>query len=127
MVEPGFVPTTGFVHRIWDTAATREIPAVYQDYASQRLASFEAATGQPLASADDVAQVILEAATDDSRRLRHAVGGDQAERTRIRYSTSETEYNAWAWGSFGPVPDAGAPEPTTRGDTNTDSLIPASV
>ena len=107
VVEPGFVPTTGFVAQIQETAATRRVPAEYQDYANQRLASFEAAAGLPLASAHDVAQVILQAATDDSRRLRHVVGGDLAERARVRYSTSEIEYDAWAWAQFGPGPETG--------------------
>lgn len=105
VVEPGFVPTTGFVQRIWDNAAGREIPAEYQDYVNRRLASFQAATGRPLASADDVAQVILEAATSDSPRLRYVVGRDQRERTHMRYSTSEPEYDAWAWQLFGPKSD----------------------
>lgn len=127
VVEPGFVPTTGFVQKIWENAATHEIPAVYQDYVGQRLASFEAPGGQPLASADEVAQVILEAATDDSRRLRYVVGGDQAERTRMRYSTSEPEYDAWAWSSFGPGPRGAAPERTTGGNADADPPIPVNV
>ena len=68
VVEPGFVPTTGFVPRIRETAATREIPTVYQDYVNQRLASFEAVTGVALASADDVARVVLEGATELAAR-----------------------------------------------------------
>ena len=127
VVEPGFVPTTGFVQKIWESAATREIPAAYQDYLGQRLASFEAATGHPLASADDVAQVILEATTDDSRRLRYVVGGDQAERMRMRHSTSEPEYDAWAWAQFGPGLDGATLDPTTDGDAKASSPTPASV
>jgi NAD(P)-dependent dehydrogenase (short-subunit alcohol dehydrogenase family) len=115
VVEPGFVPTTGFVQRIQHTAATREIPAVYQDYASQRLASFQAATDLPLASADDAARVILEAATDDSHRLRYVVGGDQAEAHHMRHSTSETEYDAWVWERFGPRPDHNESDRSTDG------------
>ncbi|PRZ43910.1 short-subunit dehydrogenase [Antricoccus suffuscus] len=111
VVEPGFVPTTGFVQRILETAATREIPDVYQDYVNQRMASFEAVTDRPLASSADVAQVILEAATDDSRRLRYAVGGDQAERTHMRHSTSEPEYDEWAWAQFGPSASSAALDP----------------
>lgn len=103
LIEPGFVPTTGFVQRIWESAAGREMPAVYQDYAGQRMSSFESAANPDLASADDIAHVVLEAATDDSPRLRYLVGHDQAERIRMRHSTSESEYDAWAWKSFGPV------------------------
>lgn len=102
VVEPGFVPTTGFVRKIRDSAAAREIPAEYRDYVNLRLASFQAATGLPLASAEDVARVVLDAATSDSPRLRYVVGGDQAERTHMRHSTSEAEYDAWAWERFGP-------------------------
>lgn len=112
VVEPGFVPTTGFVQRILETAATREVPDVYQDYVNQRMASFEAVTDQPLASSADVAQVILQAATDDSRQLRYLVGGDQAERTHMRHSTSEPEYDAWAWAQFGPGANSAALDPT---------------
>lgn len=103
LVEPGFVPTTGFVQRIWESAAGREIPAAYQDYATQRMSSFESVTNPALASADDIANVVLEAALDDSPRLRYPVGDDQAERIRMRHSTSESEYDAWAWQSFGPL------------------------
>ncbi|TWP36188.1 SDR family oxidoreductase [Leekyejoonella antrihumi] len=102
VIEPGFVPTTGFVQRIQETAAGRAIPEVYLDYVGQRLASFGMATGRALASADDVAQVILEAATDHSGQLRYLVGDDQIERMRMRHSTSEPEYDAWAWANFGP-------------------------
>lgn len=48
---------------------------------------------------------MLEAATDDSPRLRYVVGDDQAERNHMRHSTSETEYDAWAWDQFRPSPD----------------------
>lgn len=125
VVEPGFVPTTGFVQRIWQSGAAREIPAVYQDYVNQRLASFDAATGQPLASADEVAQVILQAATEHSTRLRYVVGGDQAERIHMRHSTSETEYDAWAWERFGPSPDGGGWNP--EGDAGASSPAPATA
>ena len=127
VIEPGFVPTTGFVQKIYEHAATREIPPVYQDYAGQRLASFEAAGHQPLASAEEVAQVILAAATDGSRRLRYVVGADQAERTRRRYSTSEAEYDAWAWASFGPGADGSAPAPMVDGEADVSSPMPARV
>lgn len=105
VIEPGFVPTTGFLQRIQETAVGRDIPDVYLKYVGQRMASFEMATGQALASAEDVAQVMLEAATDRSGRLRYLVGDDQAERIRMRHSTSESEYDAWAWATFGPRSD----------------------
>lgn len=119
VVEPGFVPTTGFVQRIVETASTREVPDVYRDYVKQRMDSFEAAAGQALSSADDVAQVILEATTNDSPRLRYVVGGDQAERIRMRHSTSEPEYDAWAWAHFGPDSGGATPAPITGGGTTT--------
>ncbi|MGH3500162.1 MAG: SDR family oxidoreductase [Nocardioidaceae bacterium] len=104
VIEPGFVPTTGFVQKASEAAAERGIPKEYQAYVDQRLASFGAAD-MPLATAIDVARVIVDAANDSSRRLRYVVGGDQAERMRIWRSSSEAEYDEWGWQQFGPTAD----------------------
>ncbi len=56
VIEPGFVPTTGFVQKVNEAAAGREIPKEYAVYVNQRLTSFGAAADVPLATANDVAQ-----------------------------------------------------------------------
>ena len=73
LVEPGYAPTTNFAHntqvRIEDL-----IPEAYADFAGPIFAAF----AQPalVTKETDVAQVVFEAANDQSGRLRFAAGAD---------------------------------------------------
>ncbi len=56
-----------------------------------------------LATEQEVAQVIFDAATDNSGQLRYVVGEDAKESSRMRRETSESRYAAWAKDKFRPA------------------------
>jgi NAD(P)-dependent dehydrogenase (short-subunit alcohol dehydrogenase family) len=103
LVEPGFVPTTRLVEKARDTAVDLVIPPEYQAYVGQRIAFFDSEFPVELATAEDVADALLESVEDETERLRWVVGVDQAERMHMRHETSEAEYIDWSWRSFGPA------------------------
>jgi NAD(P)-dependent dehydrogenase (short-subunit alcohol dehydrogenase family) len=114
LVEPGFVPTTDFAAKVFAAASQRDVPLEYRDYVQQRTASFDSAEPPSFTTAEEVADAVLEAATDRTHRLRWTLGGDLAERLRMRHETSEAEYDAWTWREFAPTPD---PTTTPRSTT----------
>lgn len=106
IIEPGFVPTTALVPKLYASAPTLDIPPAYAAYVQQRMSFFAQLAAEPpvpLPTAEDVAQTILASVNDDARRLRWVVGEDQNERMRMKWSTSEPEYTAWSWREFGPA------------------------
>jgi NAD(P)-dependent dehydrogenase (short-subunit alcohol dehydrogenase family) len=103
LVEPGFVPTTRLVEKARSTAADLVIPPEYQAYVGQRMAFFDSDFPVELATAEDVADALLESVEDETRRLRWIVGLDQVERMHMRHKMSEAEYIDWSWRSFGPA------------------------
>ena len=103
LVEPGFVPTTRLVENARSTAADLVILPEYQAYVGQRMAFFDADFPVVLATAEDVADALVEAVEDETGRLRWVVGIDQVERMHMRHETSEAEYIDWSWRSFAPA------------------------
>jgi hypothetical protein len=79
------------------------IPPEYQSYVGQRVAFFDSELSVELATAEDVADALLESVQDETGRLRWIVGVDQVERMHMRHETSEAEYIDWSWRSFGPA------------------------
>jgi NAD(P)-dependent dehydrogenase (short-subunit alcohol dehydrogenase family) len=101
LIEPGGV-ATGF----HDTAARKSSAAgglaAYQTfYDSVTAAVNEKVASHSLASADDVAHAIYEAATDNSDRLRYVVGEDAAAIISARRMTSEREFMDLIRAGFG--------------------------
>ncbi|UXA14414.1 SDR family oxidoreductase [Mycobacterium sp. SMC-8] len=73
LVEPGYGPSTQFAGNGSQRMAGL-IPADYQAFAAPILAAFESPGA--VTTPGDVADVVLEAATDPSDRLRYAAGAD---------------------------------------------------
>ncbi|HGM5579870.1 TPA: SDR family oxidoreductase [Pseudomonas putida] len=73
LVEPGYGPTTRFTAN-GQARMQGLIPEAYAPFAQRVLAGF--ATLSAVTSAQDVAQVVLEATLDDSDRLHFAAGAD---------------------------------------------------
>jgi hypothetical protein len=67
------------------------------------MAFFDADFPVVLATAEDVADALVEAVEDETGRLRWVVGIDQVERMHMRHETSEAEYIDWSWRSFAPA------------------------
>jgi len=101
VIEPGFVPTTRLVEKAYARLPETVILPEYQGYVGQRMEFFASDRPYRLATAEDVANAVLEAALDESQQLRWVVGDDQAERMRMRHDTSEREYIEWSWHEFG--------------------------
>jgi NAD(P)-dependent dehydrogenase (short-subunit alcohol dehydrogenase family) len=102
LIEPGFVPTTRLVEKLQATAPGLVIPPEYGDYVNQRMAYFASEPVVKLATPEDVAEAILASVNDKTGRLRWVVGADQAERMRMRWETSDAEYNDWTRRELGP-------------------------
>ncbi len=102
LVEPGFVASTNFVAQTQQSSRAVPVPAAYQDFVAQTLAMYMDMGGTPvaLATEEEVARVILEAASDDVDRLRYPVGGDTLAGARMRWETSEKEYHAWTQAKY---------------------------
>jgi len=102
LVVPGFVPGTQFVNQTQAAAQGVAIPAAYQTYVNQRMATYLEAPPAGLASAEDVAEAVVSAAMDSTDKLRFFVGSDVREQAVNRFETSEPEYNAWVMSKFSP-------------------------
>jgi NAD(P)-dependent dehydrogenase (short-subunit alcohol dehydrogenase family) len=101
LIEPGGV-ATGF----HDTAARKSSTtgglAAYQAFYDRVTAAVnEKVASHSLASADEVARAIYEAATDNSDRLRYVVGKDAAAIISARRMTSEREFMDLIRAGFG--------------------------
>jgi NAD(P)-dependent dehydrogenase (short-subunit alcohol dehydrogenase family) len=96
IVEPGGVISTDFGKRTGAEAMTIRPPADYAPFltaANEVFAGLRAARGA--ATAEDVAAVIFEAATDESDRLRYLGTQDIKPMVTARRETSEADYMAY--------------------------------
>ncbi|WP_035467478.1 SDR family oxidoreductase [Burkholderia sp. WSM2232] len=100
LIEPGFVPATSLARKAAEQAATISVPPAYQTLVDQTMAMYMQEPKLQLASERDVAQAILDAATDETGQLRYIVGEDAKESSTMRRETSETRYMAWARDRF---------------------------
>lgn len=102
VVEPGFVPTTGFLAQTSKRFEAIEAPEAYLPFIQQQMAAFqmEPPAGY-LATEDDVAATVLAASTDETGPSRYLVGGDAAEAASARRQ-SDADFDAWRTTFFAP-------------------------
>jgi len=91
LVEPGAMRSTNFTATGMAASAAAPVPDGYRPYFDHALQSM---LDYPFASTDEqaVVEAIHAAATDPGNRLRYIVGPDVEEYARLRWSTSEAQY-----------------------------------
>lgn len=92
IVEPSGVLSTSFGKRSAEEAGQGEAPADYDAFVGATTAIFAGMRGARLATVDDVAAVIVEAASDGTDRLRYVATQDIVPLVKARRETSEDEY-----------------------------------
>lgn len=105
IVEPGGV-STNFGKRSSDEAAQNAALADYDAFVAGANAIFAKLRAQRLASDQDVAQVIFEAATDGTTRLRYVATNDILPIVKARRETSEEKYIEFMRSQFLPKVDS---------------------
>jgi NAD(P)-dependent dehydrogenase (short-subunit alcohol dehydrogenase family) len=94
IIEPGGVVSTNFGKRSAEEASqTRSLPD-YSVFTAQTEKIFAGLRGERLATEEDVAKVIYEAATDGTNRLRYVATKDIEPLVKARRETSELDYIA---------------------------------
>lgn len=101
VVEPGGVISTKFGERSGAEAGQAQSSADYDPFVQASHALFEGMRGQRLATEEDVAKVIFEAATDGSDQLRYVATDDIKPLVQARRETSEAEYIQLMRSKFG--------------------------
>lgn len=90
MIEPGFMPNTRFMTS--DTASSGFIlPKEYEAYYNFIMTKMMESDG-PLSNEKEVAQIVYNAATDETNQLRYIAGPDAEFIANLRWSTSEKDY-----------------------------------
>jgi NAD(P)-dependent dehydrogenase (short-subunit alcohol dehydrogenase family) len=92
IVEPGGVTSTNFGSRSSGEAGLAAAIPDYEKFAAATGEIFARLRGQRLASEEDVAKVIFEAATDESDQLRWVATEDIKPLVQARRETSEEDY-----------------------------------
>jgi NAD(P)-dependent dehydrogenase (short-subunit alcohol dehydrogenase family) len=92
IVEPGGVISTNFGKRSGEEAVQNGSLADYNEFATRTNAVFAGLRAARLATEEDVAKVIFEAATDGTNQLRYVATADIVPLVRARRETSEKEY-----------------------------------
>ena len=93
IVEPGGVVTTEFGARMTSEASQiLPAPKEYDGFIAGTLKVFDGLRAARLATSEDVAQVILDAASDGSDRLRYVATKDIEPLVKARRESSEDEY-----------------------------------
>jgi NAD(P)-dependent dehydrogenase (short-subunit alcohol dehydrogenase family) len=92
IIEPGGVLSTNFGKRSGAEAAANAELEDYAPFAAAANAIFAGLRASRLATDDDVAHVILDAATDGTRQLRYVATADILPLVKARRETSEQEY-----------------------------------
>lgn len=93
IVEPGGVLSTDFGKRSAAEAAQQKpAPADYDAFTAGTLKVFDSLRAARLATSDEVAQVIFEAASDDTDRLRYVATADIIPLVKARRESSESQY-----------------------------------
>ncbi|WP_454857659.1 SDR family oxidoreductase [Rhizobium binxianense] len=100
LVEPGYGPTTNFSAN----GGARMRGLIPEDYAGFAQACFSRFANYPTAfcTETEVAEAVYAAATDEGTRLRYPAGADTKLLARLRWSTSEEEYQQRMHAMFGP-------------------------
>jgi NAD(P)-dependent dehydrogenase (short-subunit alcohol dehydrogenase family) len=94
IIEPGGVISTNFGKRSGAEAAHNAALVDYDDFVADTNAVFAGLRAARLATEEDVAKVIFEAATDGTSQLRYVATADIAPLVKARRETSEQEYIA---------------------------------
>ncbi len=102
IVEPGGVLTTNFGKRSGEEAAYNASLTDYDAFVAGTNAIFAGLRAARLASEEDVAKVIFQAATDGTERLRYVATTDIAPLVKARRETSEQEYITYMRSHFLP-------------------------
>lgn len=92
IVQPGYSPSTGFTANSGDRC-NNTIPTAYAPFAGRYMESMQK-HATAYTSAEDVAQVVLAAATDGSDKLRYPAGADSVMLATMRENLSEQEFMA---------------------------------
>jgi NAD(P)-dependent dehydrogenase (short-subunit alcohol dehydrogenase family) len=92
IIEPGGVVSTSFGSRSGEEAALVAPSADYVDFVTTTHAKFGEMRTQRLATEDDVASVIYQAATDGTNQLRYVATDDIRPWVAARRESSEAEY-----------------------------------
>ncbi len=92
IVEPGFSPTTRFTFNSGERC-NNTLPTAYVEHAGRYMKSMQT---YPTAytTAQDVAETVFEAATDDRDQLRYPAGADSQMLAQLRRSLPEHEFIA---------------------------------
>lgn len=101
LIEPGGVVSTKFGERSAAEASQTENLSDYEEFVGHTMKLFESLRGQRLASEEQVASVIFEAANDGTDQLRYVATDDIKPLVKARRETSEGEYMALMRGRFG--------------------------
>lgn len=100
IVEPGGVISTNFGKRSGEEAAQNGSLTDYDAFVARTNAVFAGLRAARLATEEDVARVIFEAATDGENQLRYVATADIAPLVKARRETSEQEYIAFMRSRF---------------------------
>jgi NAD(P)-dependent dehydrogenase (short-subunit alcohol dehydrogenase family) len=93
IVEPGGVISTRFSERSAQEATQQApTPADYEAFTAAMMKVFDGLRSERLASAEDVAAVLFEAASDGTDRLRYLATADIEPLVKARRETSEAAY-----------------------------------
>lgn len=93
LIEPsGGTSGTNFGARMAAEMAQNVAPRSYDDFVAQTNATYARMRDGPMASADDVAQVIYDAAIDGTDRLRYIAGNDCPPFMKARQEMTDEEY-----------------------------------
>jgi NAD(P)-dependent dehydrogenase (short-subunit alcohol dehydrogenase family) len=102
IIEPGGVISTNFGKRSGEEAAHNASLTNYAAFVADTNAIFAGLRAARLATKEDVAKVIFEAASDGTDRLRYVATADIAPLVKARRETSEQEYIAFMRARFFP-------------------------
>jgi NAD(P)-dependent dehydrogenase (short-subunit alcohol dehydrogenase family) len=102
IIEPGGVLSTNFGERSGAEAAKNGALADYDAFVAKTLDVFAGLRATRLATEESVAQVIYEAATDGTDRLRYVATEDIKPLVKARRETSEEDYVAIMRSRFSP-------------------------
>ena len=102
IIEPGGVVSTNFGQRSGAEAAQNSALPDYDAFVAQTLDVFAGLRASRLATEEGVAQVIYDAATDGTDRLRYVATEDIKPLVNARRETSEEAYVALMRARFGP-------------------------
>ncbi len=102
IIEPGGVLSTNFGKRSGEEAARNASLEDYDAFVADTNAIFAGLRAARLATEEDVARVIFEAATDGTDQLRYVATRDIAPLVKARRETSEQEYITYMRSRFFP-------------------------